>query len=235
MKPIPNQPDLVAQVFESIRDAICDGQFRPGQRLHQDELATQLGVSRQPVVQALHLLKSQGFARDTGRRGVEVTALGVSETAQHYRIRTVLDGLAAREAAANCDIKAARQRGSDIIRAGRTACQSGRHRDILDADMAFHQFIYDLSDNPVIAKTVMPLWHQLRRIMGAAITTDYPVNAIWDEHQKIFDAILAGDPGGAETLARAHGDTAAQRVQQMQAERSSLTDTMDQPISHQKQ
>jgi len=214
MEPIPAKPDLVEQVFESIRDAICDGQFQPGQRLNQDELATQLGVSRQPIVQAMHLLKSQGFVRDTGRRGVEISELSTPEITQHYLVRAALDGLAAREAASR-DNSAAEERGAQIIAAGRLACASGTHRDILDADMTFHQFIYELSGNPVLSKTVMPLWHQLRRIMGTAITADYPVDYIWDEHQSILDAILQGEFPKAETLARAHAENAARRVQKM--------------------
>jgi DNA-binding GntR family transcriptional regulator len=212
MKPIPVKPDLVQQVFESIRDAICDGQIQPGERLNQDELATELGVSRQPIVQAIHLLKSQGFAMDNGRRGVEVTKLSVSETTQHYFVRAALDGLAARQAAErNCE--ATEKQGAAIIKAGRLACAGGTFQEILEADMVFHRFIYELSGNAIISKTVTPLWHQLRRIMGTAITADYPVDSIWDEHQAIFQAILEGRAEDAERLARAHGETAAMRVQ----------------------
>jgi len=214
MEPIPARPDLVEQVFESIRDAICDGQFQPGQRLNQDELAAQLGVSRQPIVQAIHLLKSQGFVRDTGRRGVEISELSTLEITQHYLVRAALDGLAAREAASHNN-SSNKERGSRIIAAGRIACASGTHRDILDADMTFHQFIYELSGNPVLSKTVMPLWHQLRRIMGTAIMADYPIDYIWDEHQAIFDAILQGNTSTAEKLARAHAENAARRVEEM--------------------
>lgn len=214
MKPVITHPDLVQQVFKSIRDAICDGHFRPGERLNQDDIAEMLDVSRQPVVQAIHLLKSQGFARDTGRRGVEVTELGSSETNHYYLIRAALDGLAAREAALRSN-GLVQARGAKIIEAGRRACESGSHHTIVDADMAFHQFIYELSGNPVISKTVTPLWHQLRRIMGTAITADYPVNSIWDEHQTILDAIIEGNTTAAENLARAHGETAARRVEHM--------------------
>jgi len=214
MIPISIQPDLAQQVFESIRDAICEGQFQPGQRLNQDELAAKLDVSRQPIVQAMHLLKSQGFVRDTGRRGVEVTALSALEATQHYQLRATLDGLAAREAASR-DNSRTEKRGAAIIEAGRKACRSGSHRDILDADMDFHQFIYERSGNPIISKTVMPLWHQLRRIMSKAITTDYPVDSIWDEHQAILEAVLVGNPTEAERRARDHGETAAERIGQM--------------------
>jgi len=214
MKPVSVQPDLVHQVFESIRDAICDGQLRPGERLNQDDLAAQLEVSRQPVVQAIHLLKSQGFAKDTGRRGTEVTELSAVEASQYYLIRATLDGLAAREAASH-DNKSTATRGAKIIEDGKKACKSSSHRAILDADMAFHQFIYELSENPIISKTVTPLWHQLRRIMGTAITANYPVDSIWDEHQAILDAVIQGNTSEAERLARAHGETAAHRVEQI--------------------
>lgn len=214
MDPIAIKPDLTEQVYTSIRDAICDGQLKPLQRLNQDELAATLQVSRQPVVQAIQLLKSQGFVKDTGRRGVEVTELTASEASHYYSVRGVLDGLAARQAAVR-DLAGSEKAGMDIISSGRRACHTGNHHDILSADQQFHQFIYDLSNNPVISKTVTPLWHQLRRIMSATIMTDYPVDLIWDEHHGILQAILDGDPAAAEERARAHVEAGSNRVVSM--------------------
>jgi DNA-binding FadR family transcriptional regulator len=59
---------LTDRTYEAILDAICDGELPAGNRINQDELARRLNVSRQPVVQALALLKVQGFVRDSGRR-----------------------------------------------------------------------------------------------------------------------------------------------------------------------
>src|SRR5437588_11460744 len=68
-------PTLIEQAYDAILAAICDGRLAPGARLNQDDLAARMGISRQPVGQALSVLKAQSFVRDTGRRGLIVAPL----------------------------------------------------------------------------------------------------------------------------------------------------------------
>src|SRR5438874_433881 len=68
-------PDLTEQVYQRLLNAICDGELVPRARLTQEELAASLDVSRQPVLQALRLLKKDGFVIDAGRRGLRVAPL----------------------------------------------------------------------------------------------------------------------------------------------------------------
>ncbi|MBU0796432.1 MAG: GntR family transcriptional regulator, partial [Alphaproteobacteria bacterium] len=100
MKPITLQPQLADRVYAAILDAICDGQLEAGQRVTQEELAASLNVSRQPVIQALMLLKRQGFLEEAGRRGLRVVPLDEAAISHVYEVRGALDGLAARAAAA---------------------------------------------------------------------------------------------------------------------------------------
>ena len=65
-------PNLTEQVYQRLLYAICVGEFAPDTRLTQEDLAATLGVSRQPVMQALRLLKKEGFVSDAGRRGLQV-------------------------------------------------------------------------------------------------------------------------------------------------------------------
>jgi DNA-binding GntR family transcriptional regulator len=66
---LESTPDRVEQVWRALLDAICDGSLAPGTRLTQEEIAEQLAVSRQPVLQALRLLKKDGFVvTDEGTR-----------------------------------------------------------------------------------------------------------------------------------------------------------------------
>ncbi|MFC6636615.1 GntR family transcriptional regulator [Sulfitobacter sediminilitoris] len=60
---------LSEQTHDILLNAICSGEFEPGQRLNQDEIAARLQVSRQPVNSAISVLKASGFVEDTGRRG----------------------------------------------------------------------------------------------------------------------------------------------------------------------
>jgi DNA-binding GntR family transcriptional regulator len=208
VKPISQHPDLVKQVYHSLRDAICEGQFVPGERLNQDQLAMKLQVSRQPVGQAIQLLKSQGFVNDTGRRGVEIASLSIVQITGLYQVRAALDALAAREAARN-NPEAALQEGPPLIEVGRQHCRSGSIMEMIHADMNLHRFIYTISGNPAIDSTVSPHWYHLLRIMGRVLQHKPPRQKIWDEHAAILEAIGKGDEKTAERLARQHGEKAA--------------------------
>src|SRR3954464_1638060 len=94
--PLDPLPNLIDQVYARILEAISDRTLQPGQRIRQNELAYRLGVSRQPVSHALHLLHRQGLVAESGRRGFEVTQLDPARIRQLYEVRGAIDALAAR-------------------------------------------------------------------------------------------------------------------------------------------
>src|SRR3954471_5939548 len=99
MIPLEPAPNLIEQVYARILEAITDRTLPPGHRIRQNELAEKLGVSRQPVSHALHLLHRQGLVAESGRRGFEVTELNPERIRQLYEVRGAIDALAARLAA----------------------------------------------------------------------------------------------------------------------------------------
>ncbi|WP_035671677.1 GntR family transcriptional regulator, partial [Bradyrhizobium liaoningense] len=120
MIPLDPLPNLIDQVYARILEAISDRTLRPGQRIRQNELADRLGVSRQPVSHALHLLHRQGLVAESGRRGFEVTQLDPARIRQLYEVRGAIDALAARLAAARAGTDAAgRARLDAALAAGR--------------------------------------------------------------------------------------------------------------------
>jgi DNA-binding FadR family transcriptional regulator len=82
---IASTPDLTEQVYQRLLYAICDGELAPRARLTQEDLAATLGVSRQPVLQALRLLKKEGFVSDAERRGLRVAPLEAQAITQCTR------------------------------------------------------------------------------------------------------------------------------------------------------
>src|SRR5258707_9622225 len=99
MIPLDPLPNLIDQVYARILEAIADRTLPPGHRIRQNELAEKLGVSRQPVSHALHLLHRQGLVAESGRKGFEVTQLDPRRIRQLYEVRGAIDALAARLAA----------------------------------------------------------------------------------------------------------------------------------------
>ena len=200
---------LADRVYRAILDAICEGELAPGQRITQDELAARLDVSRQPVLQALRLLKTQGFVRDTQRRGVVVSSLDPTFIAHLYEVRSALDGMACRAAALRGPADA-KLWGPKLIAEGRAAVRSGSVPDLIAADMRFHLFLHELSGNPLIAETAALHWQHIRRVMGGSLRRRYlEWRGIWDEHAAILDAVMRGDADAAERAARRHAEAAA--------------------------
>lgn len=204
---IETTPDLVDQVYRSLLDAISDGSLSPGTRIMQEDIAEQLAVSRQPVLQALRLLKKDGFVLDAPGRGVLVAPLDVGWLVQIYQVRSALDALAARLAA-----QARFQIDPQVIVSGRAAARGTDVKAMMAADAQFHGAIYAASGNPLIAQSAQLHWHHIRRAMGAVLQLSTMRESIWDEHEAIARAIAAGDAPAAETLIREHGEDASRNL-----------------------
>ena len=200
-------PDLVERVYRSLLDAISEGSLAPGQRITQEEIAQQLAVSRQPVLQALRLLKKDGFVQDAPGRGLLVTPLDTGWIKQVYEVRGALDALAARLAAARrCKLDAR------LIEQGRKAARGRNVMAMIDADLAFHAAIYEAAGNPLIAQSAQLHWRHLRRLMGAVLQQARQREAVWDEHEEIARAIATGDGARATRLIEEHSRSASDNL-----------------------
>jgi DNA-binding GntR family transcriptional regulator len=204
---IETAPDLVDQVYRSLLDAISDGSLAPGQRITQEAIAQELAVSRQPVLQALRLLKNDGFVLDAPGRGLLVAPLEPEWIGQVYQVRGALDALAARLAAgrrARLDPR--------LIEAGRKAARGKNVKAMIDADIAFHHAIYAAANNPLIEQSAHPHWRHLRRVMGAVLQQSKQREAVWDEHEAIAKAIAGGNADRAALLIEQHSRRASDNL-----------------------
>jgi DNA-binding GntR family transcriptional regulator len=203
MKPLAVQPNLAEQVRDAILGEITAGRLPPGERIIQEQIAQALGVSRQPVQQALALLRDQGLLREAGGRGLIVAPLDADEVQHMYELREAIEGVAARQAARLAAERAARL-GPALIDAGRKAVAAGSLSRMVAADRRFHQFVYELSGNPLVAPAMAVHWTYSERVMGEVLQRDEQPRDIWDQHEAMLGAIAAGDAEQAERLARAH-------------------------------
>ncbi len=211
MQIIRSQPSLVDQVYEAILGWIEDGRFGEDARLIQEEIAETLGVSRQPVQQALLLLRNMGVLINAPGRGLMVAPLESDKVRDMYEIRASLDALASGMAAER-GAERARSEGKAIIDRGRKAVASGVNSELVSADMDFHHFIYELSGNRMVAETVEPHWAYLRRVMGEVLLMGASAQEIWDQHAAIMQAIADGDAERAQLLAKEHIEHAGEMV-----------------------
>lgn len=203
MKVLASAPNLVEQVRDAILGEITAGRLGPGERIIQEQIAHALGVSRQPVQQALALLRNQGVLRAAPGRGLIVTPLDPGHVQQIYDIRAVMEGLACRRAAETSAALAAKQ-GPALLEAGRKAVASGSIARMIAADMRFHEFLYELSGNSLIALALETHLSYTQRVMGEVLVRDEKPRDIWDQHARILDAISEGNGERAEALVRSH-------------------------------
>ena len=157
---IKSAPNLVERVYVSRLDAISVGSMAPGVRVMQEDIAEQLAVSLQRVLQALRLLEKDGFVLNAPRRGVLVAPLDVNWLVHIYQVRSALDGLVARLAArTRC------QKDAQLSSRGRAAARGTNIKTMMAADAAFQVAMYTASDNPLIAQSAQLQWQHIRRTM----------------------------------------------------------------------
>lgn len=194
---------LVDQAYDVILGALCDGTFKAGERLTQEDIAARLNVSRQPVTHALVVLKAQGFLAPSGRRGLTVTPVKPSFLKDLYQLRSAVEPLAVSLALPNIS-KSAIAEGRTLIKHGREMVRKGESKAILQADMDFHSFIYELSGNPLISATMRLHWHHLRRAMGQVLRSSSAHLIVWNEHARILEAMIDRNETAAPELMRRH-------------------------------
>lgn len=225
MKSLSRKPDLAAEAEDALRAAILSGELGPGAPMAQADLAERLGVSRQPVMQALQALRREGLVVERGKRGLEVAPLAPDRLRGVYDVRAALEGLAARRAAEAGDPDA---RLEPVLARGRAAIENGAAAALVAVDVEFHTMIYALAGNAVLAETAAPLWPHMRRAMAATLRHRKDVvsglASVWNEHDAIAAAILNRDPAHAEALAADHcrtsGRATADQIEQALAAES---------------
>ena len=201
---------LVDQAYAVILDAICDGTLKPGERLTQSEVAERLNVSRQPIHNALLLLKAQGFLQETGRRGLCVAPHDPSLFEAIYQFRSAIEPLAVRLATARMTPEDLAH-GRALIKNGFTTVKESGV-EAIRADIAFHSWIYDLSGNTMIVEAMRLNWQHLRRSMGEVLRQPNFTTRAWNEHQAIVDAMEQKDADRAAMMMGGHVTSAFEDV-----------------------
>ncbi len=186
-----------------LRQAILTGTLRPGQKLRQEDLAAQLGVSRMPVRQALAVLEREGLVETDRSRVATVKPLSADYIRDVYKFREVLERYVAETLASKpVDTSAVRE----ILATARKAVSDGDTAQAIDLDIAFHTHLYDAVGNEVLSEVMRHQWTHIRRVMfmGLFVGLSGFRASVWDEHAAILDAIEAGDRERAGNVAASH-------------------------------
>ena len=186
---------------EEIHALILKGELAPGERLVEDRLASQLGVSRNPVREAIRLLESTGLVQVLPRRGAYVATVDVDDLEQLLEMRAVIEGYAAEVAARQGSGEGAARLG-DVIATGREATEQGDIVRAAACHREFHLEIERMAGNRYLTEVAAPLRNRTELVFSLLLDTRQGVT--WTEHQAIHDAIAAGEPAAARAAVDAH-------------------------------
>lgn len=177
-------------VADAIIQRIQRGELLPGERLYEDKLAAELGVSRNPVRESIRALEATGFIEVIPRRGAYVAEIDHTDLGQLLEVRQILEAHAAALAAARRDEQVI-ARLDRCIAEGTEASQrddlvkaAQRHRE-------FHLAIEEASGNRYIGDTVGPLRQRTELVFS--MLSDQRSMLSWEEHRRVRDAIASGD------------------------------------------
>jgi DNA-binding GntR family transcriptional regulator len=188
-------------VCDVIRDRITAGEYPPSYRLIEDRLADDLGVSRNPVREALRVLAIEGYVTLVPRRGAFVATLSPQEVEEIFEVRTVLEALAARRAAKHASASD-REQLEHVLAESARACAHGAMQELPALNTRFHELVLAIAGNGLLTDMMVPLRGRMQWIFSRTVTTRAHDSVA--EHQALAEAIMAGDGDRAAALAAAH-------------------------------
>jgi DNA-binding GntR family transcriptional regulator len=201
IKPVPRPVPLRQSVYDALIDLIVSGDMPPGQHLVETDIARQLGVSRQPIREALHRMEAEGWVDLRPSQGAFVHIPTDFEVDELLDVRELLEAEMARLAAGKAD--------TDAVTKLRALCDQGesaaRADDVsraVTANNEFHAAVAAVAGNAVLADLASTVSRRVQwyyRLVAPARG-----HGSWTEHAELIDAIEAHDADRAQLLARKH-------------------------------
>lgn len=200
LQPTTRQSERLGELIE---ERIVTGVYPPGTRLDEQDLADTFGVSRTPVREALIQLSSAGLIEIKPRRGATVPEVGADRVCEMFEVMAELEAMCGRLAARR--ITPTEQQA---LQEAHHACEAARDANTPDVyyqlNEVFHQRIYEASHNAFLVEQATALHRRLRPYRRLQLRVRNRMNASFNEHQAIVEAILKGDSELAAALLRAH-------------------------------
>jgi len=200
MNYIIDYQDLSYKAYEQIKAMILTGEIKPGEKLIQELIASQLGISRMPLHKAFQMLENDMLVENQPRRGIYVREINLAEIADAFECREAIEGVAGKRAAERITVK-----DIELLNGFFKPFRSDPlNADLLkyqDADRNFHNMIIRISGNRILARMEM-LSNILSNTYRKGLIRP-PVETL-PEHLEIIDALANHDGELAERLLKKH-------------------------------
>ena len=182
-------------VFNTLRKAILKGELKPGERLMEIALADRLGVSRTPVREAMRKLELEGLVVMIPRRGAQVANITEKDLNDVLEVRIALENLSIEKACARMTEEQLAQLWDAAEEFEKT---------MAEADVAFHEVIYQSSDNRRLNQVLNNLREQIYRYRVEYLKDEETRNLLVKEHKELYEAIRARDVKKAQEISFHH-------------------------------
>ena len=201
-------------VFNTLRQAILKGELKPGERLMEIALAERLGVSRTPIREAMRKLEQEGLVVMIPRRGAQVANITEKDLNDVLEVRIALENVAIEKACARMTEEEMRRLWLAAKEFEHTIAE-GNLVKLAEADVAFHEVIYQASDNKRLIQVLNNMREQIYRyrveyLKDAAI---YP--RLIEEHHRMYDALKEKDQKQAVAYVEKHLHNQAEAVKKI--------------------
>jgi DNA-binding GntR family transcriptional regulator len=195
---------LATRAYNRLRDAIVDGSLPADTRISERSLALSLGISAQPVREALRRLEADGMVITSPRRGTLVAVFSPDRLEEVGRMRIAMEGAAAALAArraVDSDIVALREQ----LRAMEPSTKTGDLAALAEANGRFHDMIHAISGNVILIRSLAALRaHEFIGRVHALRSSPYEPALALREHASLVAALRRRDPKLAEARMRWH-------------------------------
>ena len=196
-----NRTSLRTQIKEILLARILDGEYQPGDRLVEMQIAQEFGISQAPVRESLRELEALGFVESEPYRGTRVRAVTKAELTEIYPVRAALEEVAARAAAQR--LAGRIEALAAELAAMHQAAEKGDLYEQVQHDVEFHRLIVEASGNRVL----QDVWRSLRieaRTLISALKADIGGHEIAEMHRPVLEALAEGNAEKAGVLLRKH-------------------------------
>jgi len=204
----PEAPSAVELAYQAIKTDILSNRLRPGDAVPIEKYVKELRLSRTPVREATLRLEREGLIEIRARMGTFVSHLDLRQIRDLYRVRRLLEGEAAREAALRAPIEALEQLRWKLS----TFSETGEidTRGMSETGQRVHQLIVEHCENEQLRRLILSLQDHFTRFRSLSIKLPEKVLSSHREHLAILDRLIARDPDGACAIIHQHFDHASQ-------------------------
>lgn len=203
---IAREGSLRERVTARLRDAILNGQLKPGQKLVERELCSSLDISRTLLREALPQLQAEGLIKSVAHKGPSVASVDAEEAKQIYQVRRVLEALAAQEFARNASdehVKELREQLEELRALDRSEA-AGSMRNLLIAKAGFYSVLFKGSGNQVVTQILTQLYNRIVLYKRLSLSVTGRLEEAIAELEAVVEAIEARQPERARELSEVH-------------------------------